>query len=163
MLKKILLLFLGLLFIALLIGIARSVPARPEDGMAAETFPAALLTQHTSWQAPGTAESRVLIFYNPDCEHCQYEAKTLSTHPDFQEMAVVWLSGAPPAENGAFQERYASEAPDAFQFLDDPQYAVANALGIRTFPTILIYGAEGALLKRYEGETKPEAILRWME
>jgi len=161
--KNLLQLTLGLLFMALIIGIASSIPAKQEDVIAAEIFPTALLAERTAWSAPETASARVLIFYNPDCEHCQYEAKTLSTHPDFQEREVVWLSGAASEENRAFQEQYTSAAPAAFQFLDDPQYAVANALGVRTFPTILIYGAEGELLKRYEGETKPEAILRWVE
>lgn len=160
--KKLLQLSLGLLFIALIVGIVSSIPAKQEAATAAETFPTALLAEHTAWQAPEVASASVLIFYNPDCEHCQYEAKTLSAHPDFQAIEVVWLSGATAEENRAFWETYAAAAPASFQFLDDPQHTLGNALGVRTFPTIFIYGVEGQLLQQYEGETKPEAILRWI-
>lgn len=161
--KNLLQLLLGLLFITLIVGIASSIPAKQEAVAAAKTFPAALLAEHTAWQAPETASARVLIFYNPDCEHCQYEAKTLSTHPDFQAMEVVWLSGASVEENTVFRQTYAREAPASFQFLEDPQHAIGNALGVRTYPTIFIYDTYGQLLHEYEGETKPEAIWRWME
>lgn len=160
--KKLLQLSLGLVTGILIVGIAVSILNKKEAPAAAKEFPAALLQSHTSWQAPEDAGPRLLIFYNPECDHCQYEAKTLSTHPDFWKMEIAWLSGESSEANQAFRKEYAADAPASFQFLDDPEHQIGNALGVSIFPTIFIYGADGMLLHKYEGETKPAAILKWI-
>ena len=38
--------------------------------------------------------------------------------------------------------------------------AANEKFGLRTFPTVFIYDAEGNLAKKYTGETKMEAILK---
>lgn len=152
----------GLLFIALIVGIAVSSSSKNDLPEVAESFPTELLQSKMSLEKSSLERPRLIIFYNPECEHCQYEAETLSTNPDFQNLDVYWVSGAASEDNQAFKASYASAAPASFHFLDDKQYQIGNALGVRTFPTIFIYGEDGSLLYKYEGETKPEAILKWL-
>ncbi|HKK74278.1 MAG TPA: thioredoxin family protein [Saprospiraceae bacterium] len=129
----------------------------------ARQFPVDLLAAHTDWQVPSEAGPALLLFYSPDCDHCQNEAEELSTHPEFKEQTIYWLSGDTPEANRSFQDTYAPEAPASFQFLEDSDYGVANALEVSMFPTIFIYDAAGHLLHRYEGETEPERILSWLD
>ena len=159
--KQLLQLSLGLLFIALIIGIAATASTKSAT-LVSTDFPSELLAKHTDCTAIKQAYPSVLIFYNPDCEHCQYEAESLSTHPDFQKLAVYWFSAADPAALTSFQKEYAADAPASFQFYQDPQHQIGNALGVRTYPSIFIYGADGNFVHQYEGEAKPAAILKYL-
>lgn len=135
----------------------RQVPAL------AKQLPTELLSANTDWQPPTESRPIILIFYSPSCDHCQAEAQNLSTHPTFQEQTIYWLSGATPKANRTFQETYAPDAPQRFQFLEDPDYRLADALEVSIFPTIFIYNSEGKLRRHYEGETKPERLLNWLD
>ncbi|GAB5553642.1 MAG: hypothetical protein Sapg2KO_32330 [Saprospiraceae bacterium] len=159
--KQLLQLSLGLLFIALIVGIAATASNKPTISGSTD-FPSELLEEHTEWTATKQAYPSVLIFYNPNCEHCQYEAQSLSTHSAFQKTPVYWLSAAEPEALSDFQMQYATDAPASFQFLHDPQHQIGNAMGVRTYPSLFIYDADGHLAHQYEGETKPEAILKYL-
>ena len=157
--KQLLQLSLGLIFVALIIGIAATASEKKTVLVNTE-FPTDFLAQHTEWSSPDLSFPAILIFYNPDCDHCQYEVSSLSTHPDFQKLPVYWLSAADPDELANFQQKYTSDAPASFQFFRDPQHQIGNTMGVRTYPSIFIYDAVGNLAHQYEGETKPEAILQ---
>lgn len=128
----------------------------------ARQLPIDLLAANPAWVSSSEKAPVILVFYSPECDHCQNEAKKLSTHPGFQDQTMYWLSGDTPAANQTFRETYASPTPNSFQFLEDTDYQTANTLEVSIFPTIFIYDESGKLRRRYEGETEPERILKWI-
>lgn len=145
-----------IIILAVLLNRQNSVPT------VARQLPLDLLEANPDWVPPPEATPLILIFYSPECDHCQNEAKKLSAHPEFQEQTIYWLSGDTPVANQAFWETYATKVPKSFHFLEDADYQIANTLGVSIFPTIFIYDTAGDLLRRYEGETEPEEIINWL-
>lgn len=107
----------------------------------------------------------VLFYFDPHCEHCQQEANQLKKQPQaFQNAQLFWLSTERLWVLRAFEKEYALQKtiPSLTIAQISPQ-AADKQFGFRTVPTILIYDAEGNLVKKYVGETKMEAIVKYLK
>ncbi|MFM9673696.1 hypothetical protein, partial [Streptomyces galilaeus] len=48
-----------------------------------------------------------IIYFSPECSHCQYEAKELvKAKEQIQNLFFVWVAYHPVADNIAFAEKY---------------------------------------------------------
>lgn len=104
---------------------------------------------------------KVIFFFNPECEHCQAEAKLLSEHAThFEKANVYFLSTEGLEAIKKFAEDYHLETFDVGK-VDYMQ--VAYPMGVNTFPMCFIYSPEGKLLKQYKGEVKIEAITNYLK
>lgn len=102
----------------------------------------------------------VIIYFSPDCEHCQYEATELQKHlPDFQGTEIIMITRANAAEAKQFAKEYKLENISNIHFLLDPTDAFYRTFGTHEFPSIFIYDKSHRLIKRFIGETKIEAII----
>lgn len=107
----------------------------------------------------------VLFYFDPHCEHCQHEAKELKKQAqDFKDVQLLWLSTERLWVLRAFEKEYALQKtiPSLTIAQISPQ-AADKQFGFRTVPTILIYDTEGNLAKKYVGETKIEAIVKYIK
>lgn len=107
----------------------------------------------------------VLFYFDPHCEHCQHEATELKKQAQaFNNAQLLWLSTERLWVLRAFEKEYALQKtlPSLTIAQISPQEA-HKQFGFRTVPTILIYDAEGHLAKRYVGETKIEAIVKYLK
>lgn len=107
----------------------------------------------------------VLFYFDPHCEHCQQEAEQLKKQPRaFENVQLFWLSTERLWVLRAFEKKYALQhtIPSLIIAQISPQ-AADTQFGFRTVPTILIYNAEGNLVKKYVGETKMEAIVKYLK
>lgn len=105
----------------------------------------------------------IIFFFNTTCEHCQNEAKDIIKYSNkFTNTNVLWLSIEPIGELLKFEEKY--KIQESISSLTIAKVAikdVANHFNVVTNPTILIY-KEQKLIKKFEGETKIEAILKYL-
>lgn len=110
-------------------------------------------------------QSIVLFYFDPHCEHCQHEAKELKKQAQvFQDVQLLWLSTERLWVLREFEKEY--ELQKAFSSLIMAQISSQDAdkqFGFRTVPTILIYDSKGNLAKKYVGETKIEAIMKYIK
>jgi len=107
----------------------------------------------------------VLFYFDPHCEHCQHEAKELKKQSQaFKNAQLLWLSTERLWVLREFEKEYALQKmiPSLTIAQISPQEA-DKQFGFRTVPTILIYDAEGNLVKKYVGETKIEAIVKYIK
>lgn len=111
--------------------------------------------------APDGLMPTVMVFFNPDCEHCQYEAEELSKHPDLLRNARVWLlSTEPQSALRAFAHRYRLDSlPNVVVARIEPRVAF-DSLGFRGVPHLLVYDPDGQLKKEFKGETRWEAVMK---
>ena len=106
------------------------------------------------------AQPTIIIYFHPECEHCQYEAKEIGFHADeFSQTNLVMIT---PDDSIQRIEKFAATNHlwdlDNFALLRDSKYAFKKYFGTAKVPSIFIY-KNHELLKKYSGETKIEAIL----
>ncbi len=102
----------------------------------------------------------ILIFYNPDCYHCQREGAAISQHLDAFKNHTLYFIAASSLENiKQFAEDYhlAGYANILFTQADGPE--VIREMGPMDTPSLFIY-SDGRLVKKFDGETRIEEIMR---
>ena len=105
----------------------------------------------------------IIIYFNTECEHCQYEAKEIVKYQEkFKGVNLYMLS----AENIAQIKSFAHKMNlDKISNLEMGKITVKDSFekfAFTTIPDILIYNASGELKKHFKGETKIEAILKYL-
>lgn len=101
-----------------------------------------------------------ILYFNADCEHCQYEAKEINKNIVlFKNIQIVMVSFNTIKEIKTFAKQYNLNYPN-LTFLQDPKYQFENWFGKTSVPAVFIYNAKHKLVKEYHGETKIEAITK---
>jgi thiol-disulfide isomerase/thioredoxin len=109
----------------------------------------------------GQGQPTVLLFIEPDCDHCQREAAELyQQHDKLAGAAVFVLSAAPFSELKTFAQTYRLLGLSNVQVAHIERSVAHDTFGFATTPDVLIYHADGSLSKRFKGETSIEAIRR---
>ncbi len=109
----------------------------------------------------GTAT--VIIYFNTECEHCQYEAEAIRENiEDFEEAAVLMISDESREILQSFAEEYQLSGLPNLHVLADEQNRFKELFGTSMVPSIFIYDKDQKLIKHFKGETKTEAILNYL-
>jgi thiol-disulfide isomerase/thioredoxin len=103
----------------------------------------------------------VFIAFHPECEHCQYEAKSINEKQTaLANTNIVMFTSANDSLTNAFSKTYGLDSLKNVHVLSDSANTMRQLFAIKTMPTVIIYNAQNQLVKRYNGETKIEAILK---
>ncbi len=105
-------------------------------------------------------KSLVIIYFSPDCNHCQHEAKEIVNHIDsFGNTSFIWVSYHPLEEIDAFQQKFGL---DKFQNIivgRDPLYHIPSLYKVAFTPFIAIYNNKGIFVKEFrEGASVDELL-----
>lgn len=101
-----------------------------------------------------------MVLYNSSCEHCQYElAQIKAAINSFNDVELVFLSSEPI--HVIKQAALPFQEDRNVNFVKINPEDVFDNFGTVRYPTILIYGTNGRLIKEFKGETKVEAILKY--
>lgn len=110
-----------------------------------------------------TGKLTLIILFNSDCEHCQYEAGQLQQrHQEFAQAAVYLLTTETPARAHAFARNYGLDSLAMMHVGTLTREESYRAFGPTSVPHIFIYGPDGHLRKEYKGETKIDALLKYL-
>ncbi|RZK59205.1 MAG: redoxin domain-containing protein [Pedobacter sp.] len=103
-----------------------------------------------------------IIYFNADCEYCQYEAKEIEENITlFKNTQIVMVSFNTIKEIKEFQKKYHLNYSN-ITFLQDPKHEFKQWFGKTNIPAVFIYNAKHQLVKEYHGETKIEAITKYL-
>lgn len=104
----------------------------------------------------------VIIYFNPECEHCQYEATEIGRQPDrFAKANMILITPDNSRERiETFADMYKLWRVDNLVILYDRNFQFKNQFGTSVFPSVFIYGADKRLLKLFKGEVKMESVLK---
>ena len=105
-------------------------------------------------------KSTLIILFDPDCEHCQYEAEQLQKH--HRELAhanVYLLTTQSYARAYTFAHHYGLDTLAMMHVGTLTRDESYRLFGPTSVPHLFIYGSDGQLRKEYKGETKIEALL----
>ena len=103
----------------------------------------------------------VFIAFHPECEHCQYEAKSINEKQQvLNDINIVLFTTANDTTAHKFSKQYGLDSLKNVHVISDTTREIGKLLYIQIMPTILIYNAQNQLAKRFDGETKIEAIIK---
>jgi thiol-disulfide isomerase/thioredoxin len=105
----------------------------------------------------------VVLFFHPECEHCQYEAKIITEkQKEFMGVNLWWISFADSTIIRTFSKKYGlDDIPNSYVAHLSAE-KITQTFGSNTIPHIFIYNKEQVLQKHFKGETKVEAILKYL-
>ncbi len=104
----------------------------------------------------------IVLFFSPDCEHCQYEAQAIFKQKDaFANINLWWVSVADSSAIKQFAKTYHLEELPNNYLARLPVEKVVQTFGSISVPHIFIYDGNEVLQKEFRGETKIETILKY--
>ena len=103
----------------------------------------------------------VFIAFHPECEHCQYEAKSLNERQhELEKAQIVMFTSEKDSLTKVFSHSYGLDTVQNIKVISDEKNELYTAFGVKTIPSIFIYNKAGKLVKQYKGETKIDAIIK---
>lgn len=105
----------------------------------------------------------VIISFMPTCHFCQYEAKAVKEHSTaFEKVNLLMVTSAPEAEALQFAEEYELKEDANVVLLTDEFHQFQAIFGTSAVPSVFIYDKQQQLVKHFTGETKMEAIFKYI-
>lgn len=102
----------------------------------------------------------ILVLFQPDCDHCQREAKQIQEHIEmFKDYEMYFVSDAALPQLSQFAREYKLAGVPNVHFANTTIKDVINTLGPLQSPSVFIYSADSRLVKSFIGETPIENIL----
>ncbi|GAB2581693.1 peroxiredoxin family protein [Spirosoma areae] len=103
----------------------------------------------------------VLIYFDPDCDHCQREAAELQKKAaSLASAQVLMLSSAPAPALKTFAKTHKINNLPNVQVAHIDKQTAYETFGFTSVPDVLIYHADGSLAKHFRGETSIEVVAR---
>lgn len=103
----------------------------------------------------------LIILFNSECEHCSDEARDIRDHVDtLSGITTVFISSEELGDINDFGLRHELNGRDHIYLAKADPSDLSNVFGTISFPRILLYGADQALLHDFKGTTRVEAILK---
>lgn len=108
-----------------------------------------------------SGHSILIIYFNPDCDQCDYEAKEIKANINkFYNTQILMISNSISDNIRIFADKFNLTEEPSVRFLMDTKGLYYQIFDARNTPNIFIYNKDHQLLKHYEGQTKIEAILK---
>jgi hypothetical protein len=167
MLKKSLLLAAFIVLFAsalfLIYGIVEKVAAKKLVQFKTQTLPQARLFALDSSRFSFPPSALAIIFFNSGCEHCQYEMKEINKKQSlFLNDELVLLSSENISAIKKASEDFGFANMPNIHFAKINDEDVFSAFGSVSVPHIFIYDKDHRLIKEFKGETKVEAIAKYL-
>ena len=112
----------------------------------------------TSWFTNSNlvkGKSTIIIYFSPDCGHCQFEAKEMVKERDSLTNAnFVWVSYHPMEDIVAFTEKYKLSKLANCVVGRDPKYFIPAFFRVEFTPFIAVYNAQGHFVKEFRDGAK---------
>lgn len=106
------------------------------------------------------SQPTLLLFFNTTCEHCQYETEQIIKNiSSFKNSNVLFISRQSKNDIQLFDCIYHLSKYSFIKLLRDSTDNSYKIFGINSFPSSIVYNADGKLVKSFKGETKIEAII----
>jgi len=114
----------------------------------------------TKAQLSNTYDYTIIIYFSPDCGHCQHSAKEIVQKMDsLKNVFFVFVAYKTLDEVGGFASYYGLDKFANVRVGRDPKYFVPSFFRVTRTPFIVVYNKKWLLEKVYDPETGevPEA------
>ena len=105
----------------------------------------------------------VLIFFFPECDHCQREASQISQNiAAFDNVTLYFITSDTAEKAEGFAKDYFLSGLDNVVFGNTPAESVLKNFGPIATPSMYIYSAEQKLVKAFNGEVSISEVLKYI-
>jgi peroxiredoxin len=105
----------------------------------------------------------ILIFYNPECDHCQREAEAIRKEIEqFRDHSIYFIAASPIETISQFARDYDLTGYSNVVFAKAEIPDVIREMGSIGTPALFIYSKDKQLIKKFDGETKVEEIIKFL-
>jgi len=119
-----------------------------------------LRSDGTQFTARSLSGKVILVFFLPDCDHCQREARQIASNLNaFKDYALYFVSTAPLPEQEQFSRDYNLSGRPNVSFAQASPEELYKHFGLFPTPTVYIYREGGRLVKVFRDETPVERII----
>ncbi len=153
-----------LLTAALLLSCSRPGKEAVSDD-APGALPAFMITLTTGEQLMSNTLSGnlILIFYNPECDHCEREAEDIRKNLGlFENYSLYFIAASPLDVISEFARKYDLVGHSNVKFARAEIPDVMREMGPLGTPSLFIYSKEKQLVKKFDGETPVEEIAKFL-
>jgi peroxiredoxin len=105
----------------------------------------------------------LVLFFHPECEHCQYQLTTLfRNRAETPGIRVLLISNAEKeAIINFLKENNLLDYPGLIALVDET-YSFRDFFGTEQVPATFIYDKQLKLVRYFQGEVRPETILKYL-
>jgi peroxiredoxin len=108
-------------------------------------------------------ESTVIVYFNSNCDYCQREVAAFEEQlAAFGQANILFVSSEEIHAIREFSNQFDFSSSPNVQFLKIDEDLVYPTFGAISVPHLFIYSKNGLLVKEYKGETKIEAIVKYI-
>lgn len=137
---------------------ASTTPASPVNDLPSMTLH---LADGSQVQAKNLTGSTIIVLFQPDCDHCQREAKAISENAkSFQNYTLYFVSSVGFPELEAFARQYELNAMTNVHFANTEVQSIIDNFGSIPAPSLYVYNNLGKLTTKFNGETDITDILK---
>jgi peroxiredoxin len=105
----------------------------------------------------------ILVLFQPDCDHCQREAKQIEEHlKSFKNYTMYFVSSAPVEGILKFSKDYHLDEKPNVLFGATSTTQIINNFGPIQAPSIYIYSQQGKLVHHFNGEVDIQVLLNYL-
>ncbi len=105
----------------------------------------------------------ILIFFQPDCDHCQREAEDFRKNlMAFENCTLYFITSAPRAEIEEFSNQYQLHGIENVRFAFTPAKNILDHYGPISAPSVYIYSESHKLVKSFSGEVAVDKVLNFI-
>ncbi len=117
------------------------------------------ITKYTKEDIPKKTQV-LLLFFSPDCEHCQHETEQLVANKEsFKDIQIIMVSTYPFYRINEFAEKYRLSSFEHIVIAKDPAYFMLTFYSIHNFPYLALYSKKGKLIDTFQGSQPIEKII----
>jgi peroxiredoxin len=156
---------------ALLICACAKKSEKADQGSAVELPPAPVndlpsmpitLLDGTTVNARDLKGKIMLVFFQPDCDHCQHEAQQMQQNLEsFSTCTLYFVSSAAAQEIEKFSKDYKLDGKTNIYFGMTPGENVINSYGPIQTPSVYIYNDQ-KFIKEFNGQVEVGVILKYL-
>lgn len=116
-------------------------------------------TWFTKQQLP-VSDFTIIVYFSPDCGHCQYEAKEMMSVMDsLKNSFILWVSYRDMADIKGFAQEYGFFNHKNLKVGRDPNYGIPSFFQVKYTPYVAVYDKKGNYIKAYEGGVEMPDLL----
>jgi peroxiredoxin len=104
--------------------------------------------------------ANVVLFFSPDCDHCQEEISNIRDHIDtLKDINFILVTNRPPSMIKPFVKEYKLGKIKNFTFLSDYGNTLTRYFGFSSNPSMFIYNKQGKCVAGYNSAMVPISII----
>jgi len=116
-------------------------------------------TWFTKQQLP-TSDFTIIVYFSPDCGHCQYEAKEMMSVMDsLKNSFILWVSYRDIADIKGFAQEYGFFNHKNLKVGRDPNYGIPSFFQVKYTQYVAVYDKKGNYIKAFEGGVEMHDLL----